>query len=157
MQVGFQITFVRGPDDHQHAHAGPRGQNDGTNGVRNVCGGGRGDGRSGRGGRLRGLGLGRIGKLVADRAKGFGMRLVAYDPFVSEDRAKKMGVELLALDQQRFVFQSAAHAAVIADADLDLAREILADRALHARALASTSTLATAQRSPRRMVRLKPS
>ena len=45
------------------------------------------------------VGLGRIGKLVADRAKGFGMRLVAYDPFVSEDRAKKMGVELLTLDQ----------------------------------------------------------
>lgn len=45
------------------------------------------------------VGLGRIGKLVADRAKGFGMRLVAYDPFVSEDRAKKMGVELLELDQ----------------------------------------------------------
>lgn len=45
------------------------------------------------------VGLGRIGKLVADRAKGFGMRLVAYDPFVSEDRSKKMGVELLPLDQ----------------------------------------------------------
>ncbi len=45
------------------------------------------------------VGLGRIGKLVADRAKGFGMRLVAYDPFVSEERAKKMGVELLGLDQ----------------------------------------------------------
>src|SRR3954447_1362341 len=45
------------------------------------------------------VGLGRIGKLVADRAKGFGMRLVAYDPFVSDDRAKKMGVELLPLDQ----------------------------------------------------------
>ena len=45
------------------------------------------------------VGLGRIGKLVADRAKGFGMRLIAYDPFVSEDRAKKMGVELMGLDQ----------------------------------------------------------
>ena len=45
------------------------------------------------------VGLGRIGKLVADRAKGFGMRLVAYDPFVSEERAKKMGVELLTLDE----------------------------------------------------------
>ncbi len=45
------------------------------------------------------VGLGRIGKLVADRAKGFGMRLVAYDPFVSEDRARQMGVELLDLDQ----------------------------------------------------------
>lgn len=45
------------------------------------------------------VGLGRIGKLVADRAKGFGMRLVAYDPFVSADRARKLGVELLDLDQ----------------------------------------------------------
>jgi len=45
------------------------------------------------------VGLGRIGKLVADRAKAFGMRLVAFDPFVSADRARTMGVELLALDQ----------------------------------------------------------
>jgi D-3-phosphoglycerate dehydrogenase / 2-oxoglutarate reductase len=45
------------------------------------------------------IGLGRIGKLVADRAKAFGMRLVAYDPFVSTDRARQMGVELLPLDQ----------------------------------------------------------
>jgi len=45
------------------------------------------------------IGLGRIGKLVADRAKAFGMRLVAYDPFVSAERAKQMGVELLPLDQ----------------------------------------------------------
>ena len=45
------------------------------------------------------VGLGRIGKLVADRAKAFGMRLVAYDPFVSADRARQMGVELIALDQ----------------------------------------------------------
>ena len=45
------------------------------------------------------IGLGRIGKLVADRAKAFGMRLVAYDPFVSADRARQMGVELVSLDQ----------------------------------------------------------
>lgn len=45
------------------------------------------------------VGLGRIGKLVADRAKAFGMRIAAYDPFVSEDRAKAMGVELMSLDQ----------------------------------------------------------
>ena len=45
------------------------------------------------------VGLGRIGKLVGDRAKAFGMRLVAYDPFVSPDRARQMGVELLSLDQ----------------------------------------------------------
>ncbi|MEX0846473.1 MAG: phosphoglycerate dehydrogenase [Ilumatobacteraceae bacterium] len=45
------------------------------------------------------VGLGRIGKLVADRARAFGMRLVAFDPFVSADRARQMGVELMALDQ----------------------------------------------------------
>ena len=45
------------------------------------------------------VGLGRIGKLVADRARAFGMRLVAYDPFVSSDRAKSMGIELLDLAQ----------------------------------------------------------
>ncbi len=45
------------------------------------------------------VGLGRIGKLVADRARGFGMRLIAYDPFVSAERARPLGVELLPLDQ----------------------------------------------------------
>lgn len=45
------------------------------------------------------VGLGRIGKLVADRAKAFQMRLVAYDPFVSADRARQLGVELLTLEQ----------------------------------------------------------
>jgi D-3-phosphoglycerate dehydrogenase / 2-oxoglutarate reductase len=44
-------------------------------------------------------GLGRIGKLVADRARGFGMRLIAFDPFVSADRGRQLGVELLPLDQ----------------------------------------------------------
>ena len=45
------------------------------------------------------VGLGRIGKLVADRAKAFGMRLLAYDPYVSAERARQMGVELVTLDQ----------------------------------------------------------
>jgi len=45
------------------------------------------------------VGLGRIGKLVADRAKAFQMRLVAYDPFVSADRARQLGVEVMELDQ----------------------------------------------------------
>ncbi len=45
------------------------------------------------------VGLGRIGKLVADRAKAFQMRLVAYDPFVSPERGRQMGVELMELDQ----------------------------------------------------------
>jgi len=43
------------------------------------------------------IGLGRIGTLVAQRAHAFGMRLVAYDPYVSPERARQMGVELLDL------------------------------------------------------------
>lgn len=45
------------------------------------------------------VGLGRIGKLVAQRAMAFGMKLVAYDPFVSEDRARQINVELVDLDE----------------------------------------------------------
>lgn len=45
------------------------------------------------------VGLGRIGKLVADRAKAFQMRLIAYDPFVSAERARQIGVELVPLEQ----------------------------------------------------------
>jgi D-3-phosphoglycerate dehydrogenase len=39
------------------------------------------------------LGFGRIGQLVAHRAQGFGMRVVAYDPFVGADRYRELGVE----------------------------------------------------------------
>jgi len=45
------------------------------------------------------VGLGRIGALVAQRALAFGMRLCAYDPYVNPDRARRMGVELLPLDE----------------------------------------------------------
>ena len=41
------------------------------------------------------VGLGRVGVLVAQRAHAFGMRLVAYDPFVSGDRARQLGVHLV--------------------------------------------------------------
>ncbi len=44
------------------------------------------------------VGLGRIGALVAQRALAFGMRLVAYDPYIAPDRARRMGVELLGID-----------------------------------------------------------
>ena len=40
------------------------------------------------------VGLGRIGTLVAQRASAFGMRILAYDPYVSEERARRLGVEL---------------------------------------------------------------
>lgn len=40
------------------------------------------------------VGLGRVGTLVAQRASAFGMRLLAYDPYLSPDRASQMGVIL---------------------------------------------------------------
>ena len=41
------------------------------------------------------VGLGRVGALVAQRAAGFGMRVIAFDPYVSTDRAKEMGVDAM--------------------------------------------------------------
>lgn len=45
------------------------------------------------------VGLGRAGSLVAQRAHAFGMRLIAYDPYISPERAKAMGVELRSLEE----------------------------------------------------------
>lgn len=44
------------------------------------------------------LGLGRIGTLVAQRALAFGMRLVAWDPWVSAERGRQLGIDLMELD-----------------------------------------------------------
>ncbi|HWL66383.1 MAG TPA: phosphoglycerate dehydrogenase, partial [Actinomycetota bacterium] len=41
------------------------------------------------------VGLGRVGTLVAQRASAFGMRLCAYDPYVTPGRAAQMGVDLV--------------------------------------------------------------
>ena len=41
------------------------------------------------------VGLGRVGAMVAQRAGAFGMRLVGFDPYVSRDRARALGVELM--------------------------------------------------------------
>ena len=41
------------------------------------------------------VGLGRVGVLVAQRALAFGMQLVAFDPYVSADRARQLGVTLV--------------------------------------------------------------
>ena len=54
---------------------------------------------SGAGVELRGktlgiIGLGRIGSRVAELARVFGMRVVAYDPYVSREKAERLGVEL---------------------------------------------------------------
>ncbi len=44
------------------------------------------------------VGLGNIGRLVAERARGVKMKVVAYDPFISEEKAAELGVELMPLD-----------------------------------------------------------
>jgi len=41
------------------------------------------------------VGLGRVGLAVAERAAGFGMKLVGYDPFISREVAAKLGVKLV--------------------------------------------------------------
>ena len=45
------------------------------------------------------VGLGRIGVLVAQRLSAFGMRVIAYDPYVQAGRAAQMGVRLVSLDE----------------------------------------------------------
>ena len=44
------------------------------------------------------VGLGRIGQEVAARARAFGMEIVAHDPFISEEIAGSLGIQLLDLD-----------------------------------------------------------
>jgi D-3-phosphoglycerate dehydrogenase len=45
------------------------------------------------------VGLGRIGTEVARRGKAFDMRVLAFDPYISEAAAKELGVELVKLDE----------------------------------------------------------
>ena len=45
------------------------------------------------------MGLGNVGSEVAKRARGLQMKLIAYDPFISVDHAKKLQVELVSLEQ----------------------------------------------------------
>jgi D-3-phosphoglycerate dehydrogenase / 2-oxoglutarate reductase len=44
------------------------------------------------------VGIGNIGKLVAERGRGLKMKVIAHDPFITEDRAAEIGVELYPLD-----------------------------------------------------------
>ncbi|HYO39794.1 MAG TPA: phosphoglycerate dehydrogenase [Nocardioidaceae bacterium] len=45
------------------------------------------------------IGLGRIGVLVAQRLSAFGMKVIAYDPYVQAGRAAQMGVRLVSLEE----------------------------------------------------------
>jgi D-3-phosphoglycerate dehydrogenase len=45
------------------------------------------------------IGIGRIGGVVAERAKAFGMNVITYDPHIAPEVAKRLGVELVSLDE----------------------------------------------------------
>ncbi|MDA8585367.1 phosphoglycerate dehydrogenase [Rhodobacteraceae bacterium] len=45
------------------------------------------------------IGAGNIGSIVIERALGLKMKVIAYDPFLSEERADKMGVQKVELDE----------------------------------------------------------
>jgi D-3-phosphoglycerate dehydrogenase len=45
------------------------------------------------------VGLGRIGALVAERLKGFGMQVLAYDPYTTPAKAGQLGARLVELDE----------------------------------------------------------
>ncbi len=44
------------------------------------------------------IGLGNIGRIVADRARGLRMNVVGYDPMVTPERAAELGIELVSID-----------------------------------------------------------
>ena len=45
------------------------------------------------------IGCGNIGAIVADRAQGLKMRVMGFDPFLTPDRAKKLGIKKVELDE----------------------------------------------------------
>ncbi len=45
------------------------------------------------------IGLGRVGYEVAKRAKAFDMNVIAYDPYISEERARELSVKLVSFDE----------------------------------------------------------
>ncbi|GAB4262441.1 phosphoglycerate dehydrogenase [Deferrisoma sp.] len=56
-------------------------------------------GRELRGKTLGIVGVGRIGSVVAELARGIRMRVIAYDPYLTEERAAQLGVEKVDLDR----------------------------------------------------------
>lgn len=45
------------------------------------------------------VGLGNIGRIVADRARGLQMKVIGFDPMITADRAAALGVELVSIEQ----------------------------------------------------------
>lgn len=45
------------------------------------------------------IGCGNIGSIVADRAQGLKMKVIAYDPYLSEEKAKEQNIEKVSLDE----------------------------------------------------------
>ncbi|MDD5475777.1 MAG: phosphoglycerate dehydrogenase, partial [Syntrophales bacterium] len=45
------------------------------------------------------IGIGRVGSIVANRAQGLKMNVIAYDPFISPEAAEKAGIQLFSLDE----------------------------------------------------------
>ena len=45
------------------------------------------------------IGIGRVGTIVADRALGLKMNVIAYDPFISPEASEKLGIHLVSLDK----------------------------------------------------------
>jgi len=45
------------------------------------------------------VGMGRVGSVVADRAQGLKMKVIAYDPYLSDERASQLGVLRVGLER----------------------------------------------------------
>ena len=52
-----------------------------------------------RGSTLGIIGLGNIGRMLVPKARAFGFRIIAYDPYVSKETARSFGVPLISLDE----------------------------------------------------------
>jgi phosphoglycerate dehydrogenase-like enzyme len=82
-------------------------------------------------------GLGRIGQEVARRAAGFGMRLIAHDPFISEQVASSLSVQLVSLDE---LFAKSDYLSLHMPSTPQTRNMVNADRLAHAKKASRSST-----------------
>jgi D-3-phosphoglycerate dehydrogenase / 2-oxoglutarate reductase len=75
-------------------------------------------------------GLGRIGQEVARRAAAFGMRIIGHDPFISEQVASDLGVQLVSLDA---LFEQADYLSLHMPSNAQTRRLVNADRLARAK------------------------